>query len=995
MSKRWGWWGPTAVIGVWSMAAIRPILTAATPCTDDFAFHLLRLTQLVHLWQQGVFFSRWAPDMAWGYGLPFFNFYAPLSYYLAAPLALVGGLNWGLKLALAFSLVGAGLAFYRLARDYVSPPAALVAAIAYMYAPYLGYDVYFRGNLAESMAWVFLPLALWSMRRLAHSGARHWLGLAALSYAAVLLTHNVFALIFSPLLAALGAWEIWLARPTRPARRMALAGVALGLGLAVAAFFWLPALLERSQVHSDRLLVPPVFVYWNNFISLAEILAVAPVRPDLINPSPAHSLGLPAVIGAALILPLWPRLSPRLRRPALFFGLMTGVYGVLTLPLSEPIWARLPLVEFIQFPWRLLGPAALCLALGVGLAAEAWRPRLNPLWWAAPLAVSALFWFSPRYCPGLEHPTAATLVEFERATDTIGTTAKGEYVPRSVAQFPAEVATGLASTTGEVRGMLRRGASAEFIHTTPQPATITLNQFAYPGWRAWVDGAPAALGVSRPSGLLTLDLPAGTHTVRLRFGATPLRAAADGVSAAALLLCLGLLFGRPPSLPAQAAQSRRLHWPWLLIGLLLAWLAPRLGAPRLYAGALAGVDQPLSITYADGLRLLGYDLPRTRLTSDDPLEIRLYWMAQQPLTRQYRATLTLRDADGLLWTPKQSEPPRRFRQPFATSDWPVGQYAEDWHTLELLPGTPPGEYELTVTLFDRQTLAPIPLPGQTMPEVVLTDITVSRPRMPAAFAPQFILSPPPGAPALLGYDQDRAEARPGDPFLLTLFWQAGEGNSADLQLELTLLDDRSRPAYSVERPLVSAQFPTRLWQPGDRWRGQHRLRLPAGLDSGVYVWQVRLLSDPAASPIRLTPFVVQAPPRLDSLPPLEHLLDVRLGDLARLRGYTLQASVGQLALMLAWQAQAETTTAYRVFVHLLAPDGQIVAQSDSEPAGWQYPTTAWLPGDFILDAHVLTLPPELPPAGYRLITGLYNPLDGRRLTQPDGRDHVVLQEWQP
>lgn len=994
MSRLWGRLWPAAVIGVWSTAAIRPILTALPPCTDDYAFHLLRLTQLLHLWRQGVFFSRWAPDMAWGYGLPFFNFYAPLAYYLAAPLAWLTDLNSGLKLALALSVVGAGLALYRLARDYVSRPAALTAAVAYLYAPYLGYDIYFRGNLAESMAWVFLPLALWSMRRLAHTGARRWLGLAALSYAAVLLTHNVFALIFSPLLAALGVWETWSARPPRPARRLALAGGALGLGLALAAFFWLPALLERAQVYSDRLLVPPVFVYWNNFISPAELLAVAAPRPDLINPSPAHSLGLPAVLGAALIIPAWPRLAPRRRRAALFFGLATLVYSLFMLPMSEPLWARLPLVEFIQFPWRLLGPAALCLALGVGLAADAWRPRLSPLWWAVPLAAGALFWFSPRYCPGLAQPTAATLVEFERATDTIGTTAKGEYVPRRVAQFPTEVAAELASTTGEVRDMVRRGASADFSHFSPQPETVTLNQFAYPGWRVWVDGAPAALGVSAPHGLLTLDLPTGAHSVRLRFGETPLRAAADGVSAAALLVCLGLLIGRIPG-PSRPPVPTAPLWSWLAVGLLLTLLAPRLSLPRLRDGALTGVDQPLNMTYAGGLTLLGYDLPRALVTTDRPLDIRLYWTTSQPLTRQVRATVTLRDADGLLWSPKQSEPPRRFRQPFLTSDWPVGQYAEDWHTVALLPGTPPGVYELTVTLFDRQSLTPIPPPAQTRPEVVLATVTVERPAEAAAFAPQFPLSPLPGQLALLGYDQDRAEARPGDPFLLTLFWQVGEGGSADLQLKLTLLNDQSRPVYTVERPLVAAQFPTTLWQAGDRWRGQHRLRLPADLTSGTYVWQAQLLPAATTAPIRMTPFTVQAPPRLTELPPLDHLVAARLGDLAELRGYTLQPADGQLTLTLGWQALAETATAYRVFVHLLAPDGHIAAQADGEPAGWQYPTTAWLPGAFILDNHVLTLPPELPPGDYQLIVGLYDPLDGRRLTQPDGRDFVALPGWRP
>ena len=1003
MSRWCGWWNrPIFLISLWSLAAIRPILTVATPCTDDYAFHLLRLTQLVHLLKQGVFYSRWAPDMAWGYGLPFFNFYAPLAYYVAALPALVLGLNWGLKLTLAFSVVGGGWALYALAREYVSPSAALLAAVAYMYAPYLGYDIYFRGNLAESLAWALLPLALWAMRRLARAGGQRRLAFAALAYAAVLLTHNVFALIFSPLLAAYGVWEaIQAASAESLWRRLGRPAAALALGLALAAFFWLPALLERPLVYSDRLLVPPVFVYWNNFISLRELLAPPlPVRPDLINPSPLHSLGLAPALLAALVVLGRRHLTAETRRAALFFGLATLLYSLGMLPLSAPLWARLPLAAFVQFPWRLLGPAALCLALGVGFSAESLLPHFRRVWLPLPallVAVSALFWLTPRYCPGLEQPDVAAIAAYEQATATIGTTAKGEYVPRSVAQFPEAAPDGLIRSGGEVSGVKRRGGSAEFSHTSPTPQSVSLNQFAYPGWRAQVDGVSAPLGVSRPYGLLTLDLPAGAHTVRLTFGETPTRRAADALSGVALAVTLMWL--RPTRRIKSALRPPPAVAPsllvWLLAGLALAGLAPRLAWPRLRDGALSGLSRPLSVVYGDGMTLLGFDLPRDRWRADEPLAVTLYWTAQQPLARQYRATVALRDADGVLWTPKQSEPPRHFRQPFQTTDWAVGQYAEDLHTVTPLPGAPPGQYELTVTLFDRDSLIPTPPPGQTSPEVVLATIMLDRPRRPATWQPQFALTPQPGeALQLLGYSQDRSEARPGDPFLLTLFWQAGGGNSAETFLQLSLRDSAGAIVYTTQRPLVSSQFPTSRWQPGDRWLGQHRLRLPAGLVGDEYAWQLALLPQPPAwQAPELAPFVVRAPERLAVLPTLTYPRHDRLGDLAILRGFNFQADATQLSVTLAWEALQASAVSYRVFVHLLAADGRIVAQSDGEPANWQYPTTAWLPGDFILDAHSLTLPPGLPSGDYGLIAGLYEPVSGARLESADHQTYQRLLTW--
>ena len=37
----------------------------------------------------GEFYPRWAPNFFHGYGYPIFNYYAPLTYYLALPVTLM------------------------------------------------------------------------------------------------------------------------------------------------------------------------------------------------------------------------------------------------------------------------------------------------------------------------------------------------------------------------------------------------------------------------------------------------------------------------------------------------------------------------------------------------------------------------------------------------------------------------------------------------------------------------------------------------------------------------------------------------------------------------------------------------------------------------------------------------------------------------------------------------------------------------------------------
>lgn len=129
-------------------------------------------------------------------------------------------------------------------------------------------------------------------------------------------------------------------------------------------------------------------------------------------------------------------------------------------------------------------------------------------------------------------------------------------------------------------------------------------------------------------------------------------------------------------------------------------------------------------------------------------------------------------------------------------------------------------------------------------------------------------------------------------------------------------------------------------------------------------------------------------------PPLLSQVDALLGEMAILSGVTNlpeQWLPGETVTVgLVWGAAAEIPHSYHVFLQLLGPGGQLIAQSDGEPAHWTRPTTGWLPGEIILDEHTLTLPSQLPPGEYTVVAGLYLPETGQRLTQTDGRDAVPL-----
>jgi hypothetical protein len=84
-----------------------------------------------------------------------------------------------------------------------------------------------------------------------------------------------------------------------------------------------------------------------------------------------------------------------------------------------------------------------------------------------------------------------------------------------------------------------------------------------------------------------------------------------------------------------------------------------------------------------------------------------------------------------------------------------------------------------------------------------------------------------------------------------------------------------------------------------------------------------------------------------------------------------------------------------VFLHLVNPQGERVAQTDSEPQEGALPTSFWERGEVVSDSAVVSVPDSLPPGDYRLVSGIYELATGQRLPvrdasgQPSG-DSIVL-----
>jgi hypothetical protein len=373
-------------------------------------------------------------------------------------------------------------------------------------------------------------------------------------------------------------------------------------------------------------------------------------------------------------------------------------------------------------------------------------------------------------------------------------------------------------------------------------------------------------------------------------------------------------------------------------------------------------------------------------------ELSVRWALVRPGGR-YTVHLTLRDSWGHTWGKLESALLNEVN--FHPEHWMTGETPVRSYEIKLPAGIPPADYQFELSLFDAEIGAQLPLLGEDGDFHGVT------------FAAGTVYIPAPGTPpsiaklnipvttdahwlnealVLLGHSRTPETLLSGEGAHLDLFWRAQEALPADLTLQLNLGD-----GVQSRGPLSRSS--TGQWQPGAVIHEQYTLPIPPELPGGRYPVSIT----PAAADgthldgptVTLGTIEIKSPERVYELPAMiSNPLDYRLGESIRLRGLHLTteriAPGDQLPLTLYWQADAQPDKIYTAFVHLLGPDGAVVAQVDRWPG--VLPTTIWAAGQVVPDELTLTIPESAPEGDYQIATGLYDAASGQHLTLigPDG-----------
>ena len=452
------------------------------PYTHDGENHLARFANYKVAIRELQWPPRFAPNLWNHYGYPVFNYNYPLANILSLPFSVLK-FNYELTfklIAWGFVLAGISGAYWWLKSLGLKEQSARIGATVFALSPYLLSAIVFRGNIGEVMAMGLMPWLFYAITKLSATGSlqaadRLW---AMVAMTLFLLAHNVAVLFGLPLLTIYAAvrfgrqFNLW---------RAYLSWLAVAVGATL--WFWLPAIMEKNLIILDQADLSTNFAH--HFPELSQLI-FSPLGFGFSYQgsidSLSFSLGLVQVLFLILGFlfffkaQLWTKAKELTLTTLIILSLLLVVFQ---LSWSEPIWSALPLIKFIQFPWRL---TMFFTILIVPLAGFLWQ-RL-PSWTRVILAL-VLVWQTLVFLnvrpADYFHKTILDYDSFSQSTTTNNENLPTTWRYTEIGDW--QPSPKLAKGEGQITVNFWTGSKRSYdLNLTTQAIVVEPTMF-FPGWR--------------------------------------------------------------------------------------------------------------------------------------------------------------------------------------------------------------------------------------------------------------------------------------------------------------------------------------------------------------------------------------------------------------------------------------------------------------------------------------------------------------------------------
>jgi hypothetical protein len=404
-------------------------------------------------------------------------------------------------------------------------------------------------------------------------------------------------------------------------------------------------------------------------------------------------------------------------------GLVFTVFMLLNQSLF--LWLTIPGFANLRFPARLLRIGAVLVSMlgGASLLLLPKRYQLVGMVFGIALTVAQIIPLIKPYDVWLNWDNISALdeIEHEAQDRTWGTVSYNEFNPiwgetyaldlPSSRSYYVDKPFQLRLYGQDIAAVNWQGYSQENISdhtlliTTDRARAVRFRQYYFPGWQATVDGEPAEIYPEDELGLITVDLPAGEHIVTLNYVGTTVQRIATVISLVSVGISLALfVVDKSEPKPTQPdildAKSAIVVMSAITAFALLNQMMIQPNGWFKYHSPPTQphyMETPLNIPFGEDIVLLGYTLHQDSITSEQPLQIDLYWHTPDGTDVNYRPQVQLVNlTQTAAWA--VSNP----LQPYAgeTSTFTPDRFARDPHTLRLNSAdTPPYVGRIMIQLF--------------------------------------------------------------------------------------------------------------------------------------------------------------------------------------------------------------------------------------------------------------------------------------------------------
>lgn len=481
---------------------------------------------------------RIASDLGNGAGYMLYNFYSPLVYYLGA---IFHGLNFTLiistKLTFLAAFLLAWLGIYLLLKSKLDTISAVFGSVIFLISPYLGYDAYHRGALAEFFAFCILPFLFYSYLKLSEKNSKLYLLASSLSIAVLVLSHNLTTMITLPFITAFILVCF---------RKNLIGFSSLLLGLSLSAFYWLPATLEKQYIIIDSV----DFItktYQNHFLTPLQLIGLEKIPWGFLPPVLGTGIFFGSVFAGLVLILQYLKLVSQKGNDLLFnFSVISFFISLFfASTFSKSIWELLsPPLNYLQFPWRFLTLATFFGTISCSYLIYKTKPLKDQIMVIVLLVVPLIVSYSHYF-----QPVGYNFISQYTADDPCGTAGwSNEYIPIWAKEcFPkGSELEEVNVTKGDIKhtGVQIKNHSRfyQFSTESTESGKILFKKYYFPGWILKIDNNESSISAALPYGLIEANIPEGTHNIQLFFTNTPVRNIANIISLLSFMVWLIISF---------------------------------------------------------------------------------------------------------------------------------------------------------------------------------------------------------------------------------------------------------------------------------------------------------------------------------------------------------------------------------------------------------------------------------------------------------------------